>query len=77
LPVGIWLGPIQSRFGAHLVRVESRMPGMHPPLAEVRHQVLRDFDMKRRQRALEAGLAAMRRKYEIVVEPAVARQASR
>jgi hypothetical protein len=77
LPVGIWLGPIESRYGAHLVRVESRMPGTPPPLGEVRQQVLRDYDAKRRQQALEAGLAAMRRKYEVVVEPAVARQASR
>jgi hypothetical protein len=77
LPVGIWLGPIESRHGAHLVRVESRMPGVRPTLAEVRQQVLRDFEMKRRQRALDAGLAAMRRKYEVVVEPALSRQASR
>jgi hypothetical protein len=53
------------------------MPGTPPPLGEVRQQVLRDYDAKRRQQALEAGLAAMRRKYEVVVEPAVARQASR
>jgi PPIC-type PPIASE domain len=77
LPVGIWLGPIESRFGAHLVRVDSRMPGAPPLLYEVRQEVLRDFDMKRRQHALEASLAAMRRKYEIVVEPTLARQASR
>jgi hypothetical protein len=77
LPVGIWLGPIESRYGAHLVRVESRMSGTPPPLDEVRQEVMRDFEMKRRQRALEESLAAMRRKYEVVVEPALARQASR
>jgi hypothetical protein len=77
LPVGIWLGPIESHYGAHLVRVESRMPGTTPPLDDVRQEVLRDFEMKRLQRALEDGLAAMRRKYEVVVEPEPARQASR
>jgi hypothetical protein len=77
LPVGLWLGPIESRHGAHLVRVEEIRPGSPPPLAEVREQVLRDFESSRRQRALDAAMMAMRWKYEVVVEPALARQASR
>jgi hypothetical protein len=70
LPLGVWLGPIESRFGAHLVRVDAIEPGMQPLLDEVRQDVLRDFEASRRQRALEAGLTAMRWKYEVVVEPA-------
>lgn len=77
LPIGLWLGPIESRHGAHLVRVEEILPGSAPTLDEVREQVLRDFESSRRQRALEAALMAMRWKYEVVVEPALARQALR
>jgi hypothetical protein len=76
LPVGVWLGPVQSRHGAHLVRVEALVPGSPPPFDEVRHDVLRDFESYRLQRALEAGLMAMRWNYEVVVEPALTRQAS-
>jgi parvulin-like peptidyl-prolyl isomerase len=77
LPQGVWQGPVMSRYGAHLVRVESLMPGAVPPLDDVRNAVTRDYDEARRQRALEVTLEAARQKYEVIVEPALARQASR
>ena len=77
LPVGVWLGPVDSRYGAHLVRLESIEPRTLPSIDEVRSEVTRDFEMDRRQRALDAILREMRWRYQVVVEPAVARQASR
>lgn len=77
LPVGVWLGPVESRYGAHLVRLEAIVPGATPSLDDVRSQVMRDFEMDRRRRALDAALREMRWRYQVVVEPAVARQASR
>ena len=77
LPVGVWLGPVESQYGAHLVRLETIEPGATPPIDEVRSEVTRDFERDRRQRALLAILREMRWRYEVVVEPAVARQASR
>lgn len=69
LPVGLWLGPVESRHGAHVVRVESRVPGGTPALYEVRDEVKRDFEIARRQRALEASIDALRENYEIVIQP--------
>jgi len=75
LPQGVWQGPVLSRHGAHLVRVESLAPGEVPPLEEVRDVVRRDYERARRQRALEATLEAARQKYEVIVEASPARQA--
>jgi parvulin-like peptidyl-prolyl cis-trans isomerase-like protein len=77
LPPRVWQGPVFSRYGAHLVRVESVAPAAPPSLDEVRDAVTRDYERARRERVLESTLEAMRQKYEIIVEPQFARQASR
>lgn len=77
LPVGTWSGPVESNYGAHLVRVDSIAPGGPPPFEDVRGEVLQDFERARRQRALETDLAEIRRKYEVIVEPPNTRQANR
>jgi hypothetical protein len=76
LPVGTWSGPVESNYGAHLVRVESIVPGRPPPFEDVRGEVMQDFERARRQRELEADLAKLRRKYEVIVEPQNTRQAT-
>jgi hypothetical protein len=76
LPPRVWQGPVLSRYGAHLVRVESVMPGALPPLEDVREAVTRDYLTAERQRALEATLEAARQKYEVIVEPHLSRQAA-
>src|SRR3954453_14040657 len=51
VPVGEWVGPIDSSFGAHYVRVSDRMPSVAPQLAAVRDHVVREWENDRRQRA--------------------------
>lgn len=75
LPPRVWQGPVMSRYGAHLVRLESLVPGAPPQLDEVREAVTRDFEQARRQRALESTLEAVRQKYKVIVEPQASRQA--
>jgi parvulin-like peptidyl-prolyl cis-trans isomerase-like protein len=70
-PVGEWRGPVESGYGAHLVRVEARIEGRTPSLDEIRPQVMRDWEAARRDRALDAKLAELRRKYDIVVTAAL------
>lgn len=70
-PVDEWSGPVRSAYGAHLVRVESRVAGRNPSLEEVRPQVMRDWEGARRERAIEAKLAELRRKYDVVIEAAL------
>jgi hypothetical protein len=67
-PLGQWYGPVQSSFGTHVVRVTQRTPGALPPLDEIRVAVTREWERERRERALEANLAELRRRYPVVIE---------
>jgi hypothetical protein len=66
-PIGEWVGPVPSGYGAHLVRIEARVEGRTPALDEIRPLVTRDWEAARRERALDAKLAELRKKYDIVV----------
>lgn len=67
---GQWLGPILSGFGAHLVLVSDRQPARLPTLAEVRPQVLREWQDARRREQKEQAYVRLRERYQISVEPA-------
>src|SRR3954466_15646697 len=68
VPVGEWVGPIDSSFGAHYVRVSDRTPSAAPPLAAVRDHVVREWENDRRQRARDEAYAKMRRDYQVSVD---------
>jgi len=67
-PVGEWIGPIESSFGAHHVRVSDRRPAVVPQLADVRDQVVREWENERRQRARSDAYARMRRAYDVTID---------
>ena len=67
--LGTWAGPIESSYGLHLVRVNARIPGVAPPLANVRESVLRDLLSDRRKRELDTQYEKLRARYTVVVEP--------
>jgi hypothetical protein len=71
LPVGQWAGPVNSGYGAHLVRIETLSPGKVPPLAEVRPQVEREWAHARRQAQARSAYEALRAKYTVRIEPAL------
>jgi hypothetical protein len=66
-PVGQWIGPIESSFGLHLVRLDERTVGKAPTLAEIRPIVLREWQARERQRHNDSFLATLRDKYEVRV----------
>jgi len=68
VPLGEWVGPIDSSFGAHYVRVSNRTPAAAPPLAAVRAQVVREWENDRRRRARDDAYAKMRGEYTVSVE---------
>jgi len=68
VPVGEWVGPIDSSFGAHYVRVSDRTPAVAPQLAAVRDLVVREWENERRQRARNDAYARMRGEYQISIE---------
>jgi parvulin-like peptidyl-prolyl cis-trans isomerase-like protein len=68
VPVGEWVGPIDSSFGAHYVRVSARTPAAAPQLATVRERVVREWENDRRQRARNDAYAKMRGEYHVSIE---------
>jgi hypothetical protein len=68
LPIGEWIGPIDSSFGAHYVRVSDRTPAVTPQLAAVRDHVVREWENERRQRARNDAYAKMRSEYAVSIE---------
>jgi PPIC-type PPIASE domain len=69
-PVGKWVGPIRSGYGLHLVLVREIKPGKPPELADVRDQVLREYQADRRAEANQEAYRKMRAKYVITVQVA-------
>jgi parvulin-like peptidyl-prolyl isomerase len=67
VPVGEWVGPIDSSFGAHYVRLSERTPAVAPQLAAVRDHVVREWENERRQRARNEAYARMREGYEVSI----------
>ena len=70
--VGEWVGPIDSSFGAHYVRVSDRTPAIAPQLAAVRDDVVREWENERRQRARNEAYAKMRGEYQVSIETELA-----
>src|SRR3954469_19920731 len=68
VPVGEWVGPIDSSFGAHYVRVADRTPAVAPQLAAVRDHVLREWENERRQRARNDAYTKVRGEYQVSIE---------
>jgi hypothetical protein len=62
-----WIGPVASSFGLHLVRIDERRSARIPALAEVRAQVVRDFESARRKDQNERFLEELRERYEVEV----------
>ena len=67
VPVGEWVGPIDSSFGAHYVRLSERIHAVAPQLAAVRDHVVREWENERRQRARNDAYARMRDGYEVSI----------
>ena len=60
-----WRGPVVSGYGLHLVRIQERVEGRLPEMAEVREQVLQDLLRERRREAKARAYALLRDRYEI------------
>lgn len=72
-PPGDWVGPFQSDFGLHAVRLRARTDGRLPPFDEIRDQVAAEFAAQRRRERNEAEYRRMRARYEVVIEKPSAR----
>ncbi len=68
--LGDWLGPVRSTYGVHLLRVDERIPGHLPAVAEVRNQLVAHLLEERGESALREKTAALRAEYAIRLERA-------
>jgi hypothetical protein len=65
---GVWVGPIPSGYGVHLVRVEAMTPGGVAALPDVRPLVEREWASARRREVSEAFYARLREKYKVTIK---------
>ncbi|MCK3779753.1 peptidylprolyl isomerase [Ensifer sesbaniae] len=72
-PLGQWTGPLASSFGLHLVRVTEHRPGRVPQLADIRDEVVREWENARRSELEQQRFGELLARYEVSVEaPTVA-----
>lgn len=76
LPPGDWVGPFQSDFGLHAVRLRARTERRLPPFDEIRDEVAAEFAAQRRRERNEAEYRRMRAHYDVVIEKPAARAAA-
>lgn len=64
---GVWIGPVPSAYGLHVIRVERRLPPVIPPLAQVRNEVRGAWMAERRQDENRAFRASLRKRYKVEI----------
>lgn len=61
----IWVGPINSGYGQHLVRVTEAKPGYLPPLEEIYDSVLNDWRRATAQDLAQAQYESLAARYRV------------
>ena len=67
-PQGAWIGPVTSIRGVHFVRVNGRDAPELMSYAQVRDQVLQDWNTRQLETALGAEMKTLKQKYDVHVE---------
>ena len=68
LDVGEWMGPIESSYGIHIVRVNERVPGQVPDFESVRDAVLLEWVYQQEREVQERFLGELRAQYDVSVD---------
>ena len=67
LPVGQWLGPIESGYGQHLVRIDDRIDAKLPPPTDIHDKVLPYWLAQQQERSNDSLYAKLKENYQIVI----------
>ncbi|OYU69693.1 MAG: hypothetical protein CFE28_06570 [Alphaproteobacteria bacterium PA2] len=67
MPVGVWAGPVQSPYGWHLIRIESRKARSVPGFDAVKDQVREAYLTEARKRSNADFLSQLRKRYRVEV----------
>ena len=65
----VWLGPIQSAYGYHIVKLLNKIESFTPNLNQVKEKVEVDFYLEEKQKTLDSYLAELRDKYQVIINP--------
>ena len=68
LETNTWLGPIESGYGLHLVRISEKIDARIPELASVIDKVRTDYMFEQRQKMNKEIYERFKERYEIVIE---------
>ncbi len=66
-PEGVWVGPVASPYGMHLLRVERRLASQVPPLSQVRSEVRAAWIDERRKANNQAYVQRLWRRYKVEI----------
>ena len=65
----IWVGPIESAYGYHIVKLLNKIESFTPNLNQVKEKVEVDFYLEEKQKTLDSYLAELRDKYQVIINP--------
>lgn len=68
LKTGVWSGPVLSSLGLHWVRITARGEFQPAQLADVRQQVLTDYQTAQHERLMRQAIDRLKLKYRVDVE---------
>lgn len=71
LEEGAWAGPVRSAYGWHAIKILKRAPATLQPLADIRDEVLADYEGEERQEANQAFYQSVRNQYTVSIDTAV------
>ncbi len=66
---GIWLGPFNSIYGTHLVKISQIIEAKSPDLKEVKKAVLTDYLLEQKQDSTKNYIEALKKDYEVQINP--------
>jgi len=70
LAPGQWLGPLESSYGWHLVRIDAATDSEAPAFEDVRAEVARDVAYERERHVRADLIERLKQNYEIKIEDA-------
>ena len=64
-----WLGPVESAYGFHAVKLLNKVESVTPSLNQVKEKVEVDFYLEEKQKTLDSYLLELRDKYQVIINP--------
>ena len=67
--IGSWLGPYESIYGSHLVKISKIIEARKPVYEEVKKGVLMDYLLEKKQQEIRNYIDELKEKYKVQINP--------